>query len=71
MRRSICSVFRRIAAPLTIVIIVLSIVLVIPLGAGPLMETIAVLEALVWLSVASVQMILFARSEQEEVQAQE
>jgi len=65
------SVFRRIAAPLTIVIIILSIVLVIPLGAGPLMETIAVLEALVWLSVASVQMILFARSEQEEIPAQE
>ncbi|MCJ2669058.1 MAG: DUF998 domain-containing protein [Candidatus Thermoplasmatota archaeon] len=64
-------VFRRVAAPLTIVIIVLSIVLVIPLGAGPLMETIAVLEALVWLSVASVQMILFARSEQEEIPAQE
>ena len=70
-------VFRRVAAPLTIVIIVLSIVLaipivlVIPLKAGPLMETIAVLEALVWLSVASVQMILFARSEQEEIPAQE
>ncbi len=70
-------VFRRVAAPLTVVIIVLSIVLaistflVIPMDAGPLMETIAVLEALVWLSVASVQMILFARSEQEEIQAQE
>lgn len=64
-------VFRRVAAPITIAIIVLSIVLVIPLGAGPLMETIAVLEALVWVFVASVQMILFARSEQEEIQAQE
>jgi len=63
--------FRRVAAPLTIVIIVLSIVLVIPLRAGPLMETIAVLEALVWVFVVSVQMILFARSEQEEVPAQE
>ncbi|MCK4367201.1 MAG: DUF998 domain-containing protein [Thermoplasmata archaeon] len=63
--------FRRVAAPLTIVVIVLSIVLVIPLGAGPLMETIAVLEALVWVFVVSVQMILFARSEQEEIPAQE
>ena len=64
-------VFRRVAAPLTITIIVLSIVLVIPLGAGPLMETIAVLEALVWLFVVSVQMILFARPKQEGIPAQE
>jgi len=70
-------VFRRVAAPLTITIIVLSLGLAISIElvnqreAGPLMETIAVLEALVWLSVASVQMILFARSEQEEIPAQE
>lgn len=64
-------VFRRVAAPLTVVMIVLTIVLVILLGAGPLMETIAVLEALMWAFVVSVQMILFARSEQEEIQAQE
>ncbi len=64
-------VFRRVAAPLTVVMIVLTIVLVILLGTGPLMETIAVLEALVWVFVASVQMILFARSEQEEISAEE
>ncbi len=64
-------VFRRVAAPLTVVMIVLTIVLVIPLGTGPLMETIAVLEALVWVFVVSVQMILFARSEQEGIPAQE
>ncbi len=64
-------VFRRVAAPLTVVMIVLTIVLVILLGTGPLMETIAVLEALVWVFVVSVQMIQFARSEQEEIQAQE
>jgi hypothetical membrane protein len=64
-------VFRRVAAPLTVLIIVMSIVLAIPLGTGPLMETIAVLEALVWVFVASVQMILYARSEQAEVPVQE
>ncbi|MCJ2563895.1 MAG: DUF998 domain-containing protein, partial [Candidatus Thermoplasmatota archaeon] len=64
-------VFRRVAAPLTVVMIALTIVLVILLGTGPLMETIAVLEALVWVFVVSVQMIQFARSEQEEIQAQE
>lgn len=64
-------VFRRVAAPLTVVMIVLTIVLIILLGTGPLMETIAVLEALVWVFVASVQMILFARSEQEEISAEE
>lgn len=64
-------VFRRVAAPLTVVMIVLTIVLVIPLGTGPLMETIAVLEALMWVFVVSVQMILFARSEEKEILAQE
>lgn len=64
-------VFRRVAAPLTVVMIALTIVLVILLGTGPLMETIAVLEALMWVFVVSVQMILFARSEQEEILAQE
>lgn len=55
-------VFRRIAGPLTIAII-LSYSLIIPLGTGPLMETIAVFEAVVWILVTSAQMILFIRSE--------
>jgi len=54
--------FRRVAGPLTVVII-FSYFLAIPLGMGPLMETIAVFEAVIWILVTSVQMILFARSE--------
>ncbi|MFQ6127438.1 MAG: DUF998 domain-containing protein [Thermoplasmata archaeon] len=64
------TVFRRIAAPLTIIII-FSFFLVIPLGTGPLMETIAVLEAIIWVLVVSIQMILFARSKEKENSLQE
>lgn len=53
--------FRSVSAPVSIVILVLSIILIIPYGASPLMETIAVLEILVWGLVFSIQMIL-ARS---------
>lgn len=55
-------VFRHVAGPLTVAII-LSYFLIIPLGTGPLMETIAVFEAVIWIIFTSVQMLLFVRSQ--------
>jgi hypothetical membrane protein len=50
--------FRSLSAPVSIVILILSVILIMPYGAGPLMETIAVLEIIIWGFIVSVQVLL-------------
>lgn len=55
--------FSRLAAPLTLIVVILSAAVAVTFKEGPLIETIAVLQIIVWGFVVSLQMVISTRSE--------